>query len=184
MKHLKLTSFALLVFTLFSCSNDDNPAPVNEEEVITTIKVTLVNGGNTITLQSQDLDGDGPNAPIVTVSGDLAASTTYLGSVKFLNELENPAEDITAEVEEEGVDHQLFFDLTNSLGTITYDDVDDNGNPIGLEFTLVTGSAGSGTLTITLRHKPNKEASGVSDGDITNAGGSTDAQVTFNVTIQ
>ena len=113
MKHLKLTSFALLVFTLFSCSNDDNPAPVNEEEVITTIKVTLVNGGNTITLQSQDLDGDGPNAPIVTVSGDLAASTTYLGSVKFLNELENPAEDITAEVEEEGVDHELFFVLTN-----------------------------------------------------------------------
>lgn len=184
MKHLKLTSFALLVFTLFSCSNDDNPAPVNEEEVITTIKVTLVNGGNTITLQSQDLDGDGPNAPIVTVSGDLAASTTYLGSVKFLNELENPAEDITAEVEEEGVDHQLFFDLTNSLGTITYNDVDDNGNPIGLEFTLVTGSAGSGTLTVTLRHEPNKEASGVSDGDITNAGGSTDAQVTFNLTIQ
>lgn len=184
MKHLKLTSFALLIFTLFSCSNDDNPAPVNEEEVITTIKVTLVNGGNTITLQSQDLDGDGPNAPIVTVSGDLAASTTYLGSVKFLNELENPAEDITAEVEEEGVDHQLFFDLTNSLGTITYNDVDDNGNPIGLEFTLVTGSAGSGTLTVTLRHEPNKEASGVSDGDITNAGGSTDAQVTFNLTIQ
>jgi len=184
MKHLKLTSFALLVFTLFSCSNDDNPAPVNEEEVITTIKVTLVNGGNTITLQSQDLDGDGPNAPVVTVSGDLAASTTYLGSVKFLNELENPAENITAEVEEEGVDHQIFYQLTNSLGTITYDDVDDNGNPIGLEFTLVTGSAGSGILTLTLRHEPNKEASGVSDGDITNAGGSTDAQVTFNVTIQ
>ncbi|MEZ4853119.1 type 1 periplasmic binding fold superfamily protein [Flavobacterium sp.] len=184
MKHLKLTSFALLVFTLFSCSNDDKPAPVNEEEVITTIKVTLVNGGNTITLQSQDLDGDGPNAPKVTVSGDLAASTTYLGSVKFLNELENPAENITAEVEEEGVDHQIFYQLTNSLGTITYDDVDDNGNPIGLEFTLVTGNAGSGTLTVTLRHEPNKEASGVSNGDITNAGGSTDAEVSFPILIQ
>ncbi|BCY27607.1 type 1 periplasmic binding fold superfamily protein [Flavobacterium okayamense] len=182
MKHLKLTSFALLAFTLFSCSNDDS-GPVNEEEVITTIRVTLTNGGNTITLQSQDLDGDGPNAPVVTVSGNLDTSTTYLGSVEFLNELENPAEDITAEVEEEGVDHQLFFDLTNSLGTITYDDVDDNGNPIGLEFNLVTGSSGSGTLTVTLRHEPNKEASGVSDGDITNAGGSTDAEVSFPITV-
>lgn len=182
MKHLKLTSFALLAFTLFSCSNDDS-GPVNEEEVITTIRVTLTNGGNTITLQSQDLDGDGPNAPVVTVSGNLDTSTTYLGSVEFLNELENPVEDITAEVEEEGVDHQLFFELTNSLGTITYDDVDDNGNPIGLEFTLVTGNAGTGTLTLTLRHEPNKEASGVSDGDITNAGGSTDAEVSFPITV-
>lgn len=182
MKHLKLATFALLAFTLFSCSKDDNP-PVNEEEVITTIKVTLVDGGTTITLQSQDLDGDGPDAPVVTVSGNLDPSTTYLGSVEFLNELESPAEDITAEVEEEGVDHQLFFDLTNSLGTITYDDVDDNGDPIGLEFTLVTGNAGTGTLTLTLRHEPNKDASGVSSGDITNAGGSTDAEVSFPITV-
>lgn len=182
MKHLKLASFALLAFTLFSCSDDDS-APVNEEEVITTVTITLQNGLDVITLKSQDLDGDGPNAPVVTVSGDLAAGLTYTGSVEFLNELESPAEDITEEVEEEGVEHQIFYQLTNSLGTITYDDVDDNGDPIGLEFTLVTGSVGSGTLTLTLRHEPNKDASGVSSGDINNAGGSTDAEVSFPVSV-
>lgn len=183
MKSLKLTPFVFLAFILFSCSNDDSPSPVNEEEVITTVTVTLVNGSNTIILKSQDLDGNGPNSPVVTVSGNLDANSTYLGTIEFLNELENPAEDITLEIKEEGVDHQIFYQLANSLGSFSYDDVDDNGDPIGVEFTLSTGNAGSGTLTVTLRHEPNKDASGVSSGDITNAGGSTDAQINFPITV-
>ena len=151
--------------------------------MITTVTVTLVNGSNTIILKSQDLDGNGPNSPVVTVSGNLDANSTYLGTIEFLNELENPAEDITLEIKEEGVDHQIFYQLANSLGSFSYDDVDDNGDPIGVEFTLSTGNAGSGTLTVTLRHEPNKDASGVSSGDITNAGGSTDAQINFPITV-
>lgn len=183
MKNLKLIAL-LVIPTLFStsCSNDD--APVNEEEVITTVTTTLVGGGQTITLTSRDLDGDGPNAPVVTVSGNLVAGTTYIGSTTFLNELANPAEDITAEVEEEGADHQIFYQLAPSTGTITYTDTDANGKPIGLDFTLVAGTSGTtGTLTVTLRHLPNKSASGVATGDITNAGGNTDAEVSFPVTV-
>lgn len=183
MKNLKL--IALLVIPVIfstSCSNDD--APVNEEEVITTVTTTLVGGGQTITLTSRDLDGDGPNAPVVTVSGNLVAGTTYIGSTTFLNELESPAEDITVEVEEEGADHQVFYQLPSSIGTVTYTDTDANGRPIGLNFTLVAGTSGStGTLTVTLRHLPNKTASGVSGGDITNAGGNTDAAVSFSVAV-
>jgi hypothetical protein len=183
MKNLKL--IALLVIPVIfstSCSNDD--APVNEEEVITTVTTTLVGGGQTITLTSRDLDGDGPNAPVVTISGNLVAGTTYTGSTRFLNELESPAEDITVEVEEEGADHQVFYQLPSTIGTVTYTDTDTNGKPIGLNFTLVAGTSGStGTLTVTLRHLPNKTASGVSGGDITNAGGNTDAAVNFSVAI-
>lgn len=183
MKNLKL--IALLVIPIIfstSCSNDD--APVNEEEVITTVTTTLVGGGQTITLTSRDLDGDGPNAPVVTVSGNLVAGTTYTGSTTFLNELENPAEDITVEVEEEGADHQVFYQLPSSIGTVTYTDTDANGKPIGLNFTLVAGTSGTtGTLTVTLRHLPNKTATGVAAGDITNAGGNTDAAVTFSVAV-
>jgi hypothetical protein len=40
------------------------PPVTNEEELITTVKVTLTNGSNSIVLQSKDLDGDGPNAPM------------------------------------------------------------------------------------------------------------------------
>ncbi|MDP5097877.1 MAG: type 1 periplasmic binding fold superfamily protein [Flavobacterium sp.] len=185
MKNLKL--IALLVIPVIfstSCSNDD--APVNEEEVITTVRVTLVGGVQTIVLESRDLDGDGPNAPVLTPVGGgiLVAGTTYTGSTEFLNELEDPAEDITVEVEEEGADHQVFYQLPSSIGTVTYTDTDANGRPIGLNFTLVAGTSGStGTLMVTLKHLPNKTASGVADGDITNAGGNTDAAVTFSVAV-
>jgi hypothetical protein len=185
MKYLNPTKTFLLSATamfLVSCSNDDN-GPVNEEEVITTVTTTLTGGGQVITLTSRDLDGDGPNAPVFTASGNLAANTTYSGAVAFLNETLSPAEDITVEVEEEGVEHQVFYQLPSALGTITYTDLDMNGKPIGLTFSLITGNAGTGNLTVTLRHLPNKTASGVAAGDITNAGGSTDAQVTYPVTV-
>ena len=183
MKNLKLIAL-LVIPVLFStsCSNDD--APVNEEEVITTVRTTLTGGGQVITLTSRDLDGDGPNAPVVTVSGNLVAGTTYTGSTEFLNELKDPAEDITIEVQEEGADHQVFYQLPSSIGTVTYTDTDANGRPIGLNFTLVAGTSGTtGTLTVTLRHLPNKTATGVAAGDITNAGGNTDAAVTFSVAV-
>lgn len=185
MKSLKSISILALVLLSFTAcnNNDDVAAPVNEEEVITTVKVTLIGGGQTIILESKDLDGDGPNDPVVTVDGDLVAGTTYLGTTSFLNELANPIEDITEEVEEEGADHQIFYQLASSLGTVTYDDVDTNGKPIGIDFTLVAGTASSGNLTVTLRHLPNKSANGVANGDITNAGGSTDAAVSFPITI-
>jgi hypothetical protein len=188
MKNLKNISLALVGIIIFSCNNDDNnttPPPVtNEEELITTVKVTLTNGGSVITLQSKDLDGDGPNAPVVTSSGNLTANTTYSGVVEFLNESVNPADNITAEIEAEDEDHQVFYQLASGLGTLTYSDVDSNSKPVGLAFSYQTNSANSGNLIITLRHLPNKSAAGVATGDITNAGGSTDAQVTLPFTIQ
>lgn len=186
LKNLSILFISALVFTACS-SDDDNPEPVNEEEVITTLTATLVpvGGGTTITLQTQDLDGDGPNDPEITVSGALAANTTYNGTLELLNETESPAESINEEIEEEDEDHQFFFQITNSLATFTYDDFDEDGNPVGLEFTVTTDdTTGAGTLTITLRHEPSKSANGVSDGDITNAGGETDIQAVFSISVE
>jgi len=183
MKTIKILTLALITVIFSACSNDDDsaPAPVNEEEVITTLTVTLVpeDGGPTITMRSQDLDGDGPDAPDVSISGPLAINKTYNGSIVLLNETEEPAENVTTEIAEEDADHQFFFTATNSIATIAYADQDDDGNPVGLNFTATTTAAATGNLTIILRHEPNKSASGVSEGDITNAGGETDIEVTF-----
>lgn len=186
MKNIKNISLAVLGLLVFSCNDDDTIAPpvTNEEELITTVKVTLTNGSNSIILQSKDLDGDGPNAPVVTASGNLAANTTYSGTIQFLNESVNPVDNITEEILAEDEDHQVFYQLASGLGTLTYTDLDSNNKPVGLAFSYQTTSANSGNLIVTLRHLPNKSASGVSTGDITNAGGSTDAQVTLPVTIQ
>lgn len=187
MKTLKYI-YILPLLTLFfvACSNDDDaPEPINEEEVITTLIATLVPvSGPTLTLTTRDLDGDGPNEPNITVSGNFAANTTYNGSLNLLNETVSPPESITNEIEEEGDEHQFFFQATNNIATFTYTDSDANDKPIGLNFRLTTGNAGTGEITIILRHEPNKSASGVEEGNIANAGGETDISVTFNVTVQ
>ncbi len=179
-------AFCLLgALTIYSCGNDDEMDPEPPEEVITTLNYTLTpdGGGTTVTLSFRDTDGDGGNAPVIT-GGTLAANSTYTGSMELLNESEDPAEDITEEIAEEDAEHQFFFSSSVSGLAVGYSDMDGDGNPIGLATTLTTDDAGSGTLTVVLRHEPNKGGSGVSGGDITNAGGETDIEVTFDVTVQ
>ena len=185
-KSLLLTLIFVSLLSIMSCSDDpEDPIIENEEEVITTLTYTLTpsEGGSAVVLSYQDLDGDGANEPTIT-NGTLSAETTYSGSMTLLNETESPAESITEEIEEEDADHQFFFVTTVSGLSVAYADTDDDGNPVGLASTLTTGSAGSGNLTVTLKHEPDKSASGVSDGVITNAGGETDISVTWTITVE
>lgn len=187
MKHFRIFSIALTALFI-SCSDDDsNAVPVNEEEVITTVKASFTpqGGGDAVLLTSRDLDGDGPTAPVTTVSGPFISGKTYFGTVQFLNETTTPAGNITEEIQEEGDEHQIFFVQTGgSLGTFTYTDTDVNGKPVGLNFTYnAATTAASGQLRIVLIHEPNKEAQGVAQGIITNAGGATDAEVVFTIDV-
>ena len=187
MKNLKTLTLALITMITFSsCSDDDSNGPVNEEEVITTVSATFTpqGGGTPVVLISRDLDGDGPDAPVVSVSGPFTAGTVYEGAIHFLNQLASPAEDITTEIQQEGDEHQVFFQHSG-IGTIAYLDEDMNGNPLGLSVLYTaTTTPGAGSMTITLRHEPNKTAEGVANGNIANAGGSTDAQVNFSVVVE
>ena len=109
-----LFGIMLSLLTITSCSSDGPEDPIipNEEEVITTLSLTLMpnGGGSDIVFRFQDLDGDGGNSPILT-GGTLAANTTYTGFVTLQNELESPAEDITVEVAAEAEDHQFFLSV-------------------------------------------------------------------------
>ena len=177
---MKIFKYALLAipFLYFSCNDDDDavPLPINEEEVITTMNV-YVDGA--LAMSSTDSDGDGPLAPVVT-DGVLAANTTYSVRLEFLNELEDPAEDITEEIEEEDLEHQVFYSVGGDLNVgVEYANFDSEENPLGTLFTLTTNEAGSGTITITLIHEPMKPNDGLAT-----AGGSTDIEVTFNVSVE
>ncbi len=165
---------------LSACSNDDDNTPdeVNEEEVITTLILTLTpeGGGPTVTFTSRDADGDGPAAPELTVAGDLNADTTYTAAIVFLNETEDPAENVTIEVLEEADEHQVFYIPGGGLNiTPTYLDGDGDGNPLGVLMGFETGDASIGTFTVVLRHEPNKP----NDGTLADAGGETDIEATF-----
>ena len=173
----------LLVFVFYSCKSDD-PQPVNEEELITTIiyELTDTSTGEVATLKFTDLDGEGGNPP-VQEGGNLRAAHSYTGKITLLDESKTPPINITEEVEEEAEDHQFFYQTHSANLIISYADIDDAGYPVGLLTDVVSGSASEGTLILILRHMPDKSASGVSDGDITNAGGETDIEVAFDVVI-
>lgn len=181
LKSIKLLAILFVsTIVMTSCSDDHDHDHDHEGELITTVSYTLTNGNDVVTLTFQDTDGDGPNLPTTTISGPLTANTTYTGLVQLLNETTSPAENITNEVQQEGDEHEFFYVSTVSGLTITKTDTDDNGNPLGIATSLSTGTAGSGSITVILKHEPTKP----NNGTVAGAGGSTDVEVTFNVTVQ
>lgn len=174
--------YLALAFVFFTSCEKDDPVIPNEEELITTViyQLTPVGGGGMVEMRYTDLDGDGGDSPLI-LNGTLQPNTSYTGVLTLLNEQESPAEDITEEIEEEATEHQFFFEPSNASISVAYDDMDSNGEAIGLSSILTTTNSDTAALTITLRHEPNKTATGVSAGDITNAGGETDIEVTFQV---
>ena len=182
---MKITKLLAILFisvcTFTACSDDDDDHDHDsEEELITTVKYTLTNGSDVVTLTYSDPDGEGGNDGTYSPSEpSLTANTTYTGVVQLLNETESPAEDITKEVKEEGDEHEFFYTSNVSGLAITKTDLDDNNNPLGIETSVTTGEAGSGTLTIVLKHEPTKPNTGSED-----AGGSTDVEVTFDIVIE
>ena len=93
--------------------------------------------------------------------------------------MEDPAENITLEILEEADEHQVFFNASGVDIAFEYGDFDSNNNPLGVVFSMSTGNAGSGTITITLVHEPTKPNDGLDT-----AGGSIDIQTSFPVTIE
>lgn len=193
---LALTTIALMT----GC--DDGGGGGNESEVITTAILTFTpaGGGGAVTATFNDPDGDGGQAPTVDPI-NLIKGTTYATTVRFENRLETPAEDITTEVADESDEHQVFFTGTAVNGpasnqpgaplTHSYADTDINGLPVGLASSIVAAT-GTGTLIVTLRHLPPVNntavktagaAATVKDGGFAGLGGSTDATVTFQVTV-
>jgi len=183
MKTMKTSTFyALLTLAMLGCSDDDTtPEIINEDELITTVILTLTpDSGDQVVLTTIDLDGDGPDEPVTTVVGSFSENTQYQGAVQFLNETEDPAEDITQEVIEEADEHQVFYTISEGLNIqTTYEDQDSQGNPLGVLITLSTGAASEGSLTVTLRHEPVKPNDGLES-----AGGETDISTSFDVSVQ
>lgn len=189
--NLKTMTLALCAAAaITSCKKKtDDPAspapPTNEEELITTLTLHF-HSANDVEhkhFEFTDLDGDGGNAPVI-VADTLSSDSLYTVEIEVLNESVSPADDITAEILAEGVDHQFFFQFTGANAATAYTDADANGLPIGLNSNWTIGAASNGSVVVTLRHQPDKSAAGVSAGDITNAGGETDIEVTFPVVIE
>jgi hypothetical protein len=179
--------FPLLICAVLAGCDPEDPVPVEEQELITTVNISFTKVGTTdgpIIFSWRDLDGSGPDAPAIEPIV-IDAHSTYTVTLELLNESGSPAEDVTSEIEEESEDHQFFFSFNNvDEVVLTYDDVDGKGKPVGIKSIISTEHFGTGTLGIILLHLPDKNGIGVSEGNPANAGGETDLDIQFPLTIE
>jgi hypothetical protein len=200
-KNLQLLAILFSVITIIGCSNDDDIAPEEENEVEILTDVTLIftntaDNSDVVRASAQDPDGTGIQELQILDAITLAADTEYTLTYEILNALD-PAdiENIGDEILEEDNEHQFFFSFTENIfadptgngnidataDPINYNDADENGNPVGLSSAWTTaGTASSeGSFTVRLQHQPDVKTatSGSNDGD-------TDFELTFALNIE
>ena len=201
---LSASILSAAALALLGCPDVENPDdPANEQEVITTVALTFTPAGGGAAVEASHADPENDGDPVIdTIT--LAVGTTYALTVKFLNELEDPPEDITVEVNEESDQHQvlIYGDGVESPATGTnadhlvtqaYDDEDANGLPVGLESTIDAVTAGSADFKLMLRHMPPESNTAVkvegiaedfASGGSAGIPGEVDADVTFPLTVE
>lgn len=189
MKTIKLLAILFISSLVFvGCSDDDDHDHDHEHEEANTVKYTLTNTTNAtdvVILTFKDLDGEGGADGTYEVSGPLTANATYTGVLELLHEHEDgDIEDIGEEIaDEDAEDHEMFY-IENIAGLdISTTDVDGNGNPLGFNTNATTGAAGTGSLTIAVIHEGKKPNNGTV-ADALSGQGTTDIEVTFNISVQ
>ena len=200
MKWLSYAASGLYLSILFSCSSDDAPPPLeNEEEVITTVTLTFEpeGGGEAVTASWEDADGEGAGVPVVD-NIILAPDTEYTLSITLTNAIDpDSPEDITEEVRTEADEHMFFFGWTEGLMADPSGDgnIDDRADPVNYEDsdgTLplglitrwttgqpATGVPATGTFRLLLKHQPD-----IKSATSTSGNGETDVNIEWEMTIQ
>jgi hypothetical protein len=194
LRKLPVYLFAALAMGFASCDSDD-PAPENEDEVITDVTLTFqeINAsgspvGTPVSFTASDDEGiEVGGAPTIeTVT--LTRGKNYILAITVFNSIKN--EDITAEILEEAAEHQFYFlgsAFTGNIMTISY--ADPNGVALGVVNRLnVSSSPGTNNtqMRVILRHDLDKNFPGANNPNFANyaqAGGSSDLDITFPVVI-
>ncbi len=186
----------MLFFTLVMACSDvkDEHGHDHDHELMTTVVLDFAStdGSEAFTATWADPEQSGsPTIDDVT----LTDGQTYVISVSFLNELEDPAEDITPEIDDEADEHQVFFtgSAIDSLVTHSYLDSDSSGLPLGLENEFSTIAAGTDSFKLTLRHMPPEDGQAIKVAGLEDTAesegvsalpGASDIEVDFPLTVQ
>jgi len=167
-------------FLLPSCKKDE-PEPVQDNEFISTMRLTFTEGSNKLVYSIKDLDGDGGKAPVADVI-KLLPNKNYSVTTEFLDETKSPIVNSTSEIEKESAEHLIVFESLASLLTFTRTDKDSRGFEIGLKSTAKTVAAANGSLKVTLKHQPEVGGKPVKNG--TSSLGTTDFEGNFLVEVK
>ena len=175
-----LTAIVALLIVWSSCNKKVQSPAVNiANEPLTTVEILATNtvdATDTPSARWVQLDLTGAIPPDTSHANlTLRKNASYNVQIKVLDTLY----DTTPTIIERENYHLFCFDIGAGLNlTVTRTDHDNNNPPlpIGLTDLIVTTTASSGSLVVTLRHQPN-----VKDG--TCAPGSTDIEGDFTVKI-
>ncbi|MCS6968459.1 MAG: hypothetical protein RMJ44_00095 [Cytophagales bacterium] len=180
-----LTGMLISLLALSGCKRKD-PEPENEQEEINYMELifTPATGGNPVTFVFSDPDGPGGNPPSISAP-PLRARSSYNLNITLAKIEGTKRQDKTAEILREADKHQFFFIITpSSLMTHRYSDADKNNRPLGLQNVVETQTSGNGKLRVVLRHDLNKAFPNLSSANFQQAGGETDIDVEFSLTVQ
>ena len=167
--------------SLSSCKEDEPDKPTNDEELITTLKLKFFHAADSSSagvFVFRDVDGEGGMSPQMWDTIRLNSGKAYFMELELLNE-SNAAdvEDITAEIREEAAEHLFCFGNSVPGFSMIYAD-SDGTHPIGIKTNWNAQTAGTGNVTVTLKHQPD----GTKNGNC--APGDTDIEVVFPTIIQ
>jgi hypothetical protein len=202
MKKVFFYAFSALLFVTTSCSDNDEPAVVNEEEVITkvTIQVTNLSDSSTsiytFSVEPHDHSDDDDHADDDDHSDDddhadgdhmeieLASNSSYLFEFKVLNDTDpNNVENVTLEIIDEADKHQVFYEILDSSISIEAsadDTFDSNSNPVMLKTIWTTTTATVADVEAFLIHNPSSKNATTREG----FGGSADVEIEFEAHVE
>ena len=195
----------LLLLGLSACSDveeDDHDHDHHDHEVMTTVELTFTDGDGA---ESIFIWADPDNTANPTIDDIILSNESdYTLTLRCVNELEDPTEDVTPEISDEEDEHYVFIyggavtgpateENANALVEHMYADEDGNGLPIGLENDIMTLAAGEGEFKVRLQHMPLQNGETVKTADAPelvatqgfNAiGGAQDVDVTFPIIVE
>jgi hypothetical protein len=178
---LILISTVLFQTALNSSCNEKEPAkPTNDEELITTLKLTVYNQLDS-TLAGEfifrDQDGAGGKEPSKWDTIKLKQGNYFVNTTLFNESDPLDISDITPEIKEEAEDHLFFYNHNLNGLTIENGDIF-NGLPLGLNTKWKATATEKGKLTVVLKHMPG----GIKAVD--QSVGDTDLEVVFELEIE
>lgn len=194
--HIKPILKIFILISIIACSKDEDPDPVNEEEIITkvTLEVSKVGSSEPIKYNfkveghdhgdddnEEEDDHDGEHTEI-----ELETNSSYNVSIFIYNDTDpKNIENVILEILEEKDEHQIFYAITDelsgfSIASASDDNVDSNGKPLFIKTIWTTTAETSGDVVGYLIHEPTSKTGNTR----TDFGGATDFEIEFEVHVE
>lgn len=185
----RLSIVAALSLLGFSACEKEHPTVYEKPITSVFLVLTPEQAGRRVVLSHIDNDGLGGLDPVVS-DGRLNANATYSAELFIQQSASMKSSGVkhlidTTTVMGQPELHQVFYLPLDGLNVQSaYNDLDDNGNPIGFKTMIKTGDISSGELKLIVIHAPDKRGDNVHLGQLDNASGQIDFETSFHLIVE